>query len=71
MGKKEQTIYTCDRCGMITSDEIKNMFGLRKYRYMYGFGAYVTTDEFEDKICLCPNCGKDLRRFLKGSAIDG
>ena len=56
MGKKEQTIYTCDRCGMITSDEIKNMFGLRKYRYMYGFGAYVTTDEFEDKICLCPNC---------------
>lgn len=70
MGKKEQTIYTCDRCGAEMSKDATNRFGLRKYKYIYGFNSYTPTDDYDEELYLCVKCVRGLYKYLKGGVVN-
>jgi len=71
MGKKEQTIYTCDRCGVKISADVRSQFLLRKYKYVYEFMSYLPTEEFPEIMYLCSKCRKELKMFMKGGEVNG
>lgn len=70
MGKKEQTIYTCDRCGVEINADSRNKFLLRKRKYVYEFMSYIPTEEFPDIMYLCSKCRKELKMFLKDGEVE-
>ena len=62
MGKKEVTIYTCDRCGATISDTVNS---IGAWHYMHVFKWFVPTVSRYKIAYVCGECYEGFRKWYR------
>ena len=67
MGKKEQTIYTCDRCGDVICSEPT---AIGRHKYLNILKRWVPEVCHYNLVYLCKSCTDKYLLFLKGGEVN-
>ena len=67
MGKKEQTIYTCDRCGAVISGDSSTVIG--RHSFMHVLKWWIPTECQYKIVYLCKFCDGKYKKFLGGGEV--
>lgn len=68
MGKKEQTIYSCDRCGAVISEDALTVIG--RHSFMHVLKWWMPIECRYKLVYLCKSCDEKYKRFLKGGEVN-
>ena len=69
MGKKEQTIYTCDRCGAVISGYSPTVIG--RHSFMNVLKWWMPIECQYKLVYLCKFCTDKYLLFLEGGEVNG
>lgn len=71
MSKEVKVTFRCDRCNEVTDYNYRDIFKIKKCKTHYKVSGYIEEENDIADVLLCRTCANELRKFLKGGAVNG